>query len=176
MTKEYKLVNGTSYNLETSEAVVKVLEKCRHTGNRIRVEYGDVETGRGWGDDYDVTGTVKRSMGPTKVPLLLHNARSSGGGAMLDHCVVAIMTSIGAVDLYRHPTYQPAHDWKNAVLSQEDNTTHPFKLLAPKIDDNSNDYVAYFQTAEKRANYLKLKMAFNYRDFEPTELVAGPKI
>jgi hypothetical protein len=112
----YKLVNGTSYHEQTPEAVCNVLENARASKTRIRIDLGftDPKTlregkqlGESWGEIYDVTGYVSRSMGPTKVPILLHNSRSMGGGAMLDHRIVQIKESKGGRVLYQHPTYKP---------------------------------------------------------------------
>ena len=40
-----------------------------------------------------------------KVPLLMANRRSMGGGAILDHCIVRIRTSSGGRVLYQDPKY-----------------------------------------------------------------------
>ena len=45
-------------------------------------------------------------MGPVRVPLLIHNSRSTGGGELLTHCIVRI--TAGPVVLYSHPTYNRA--------------------------------------------------------------------
>lgn len=105
MERNYQVVNETSYDARTIPEVIRILELCRQDRTRIRVHYGDVATGKDWMDVYDVTGKVGRSMGPIKVPLLIHNSRSMGGGAMLDHCIVRIVTSKGKRVLYQHPLY-----------------------------------------------------------------------
>lgn len=97
----YKVVDGTSYHEETSDDVIRVLEACRKDGTRIRMDYGDVNTGKSWGEIYDVVGRVSRSCGQSKIPILLHNKRSMGGGAILDHCIIAIHTSKGDKVLYK---------------------------------------------------------------------------
>ena len=91
---------------------------------RIRVHYGNVGEGAGmegvdWGDMYDVAGHIGRSMGPNRVRLLIHNARSLGGGALLEGCIVRVRYANRAQggDLYRHPTYAPParEDFSNAA-------------------------------------------------------------
>lgn len=100
---DYNVVNGTSYHKDTPQALIEVLERAREQGLRLRLFVGDSATGRDWCEENDVTGTLGRSMGTIKVPLLLHNARSIGGGALLDHCIVRVLH--GKRELYRHPSY-----------------------------------------------------------------------
>jgi hypothetical protein len=90
MEQEYTIVNGTSYHVETPIEVVKWLETSRERGQRIRVFYGD--NGYCWNDEHDNIGTVNRSTGTRKVPLLIHSARCYGGGAILDNKIVRIDT------------------------------------------------------------------------------------
>jgi hypothetical protein len=89
-TTKYKVFNGTSYHEETPQKLVEVLEGLRESRKRITVDYGDTETGESWGEVYDITGTIGRSTGGIKIPLLVHNARSMGGGALLDNCILSI--------------------------------------------------------------------------------------
>ena len=102
------LINGTDYDNRTPEAVANILESSRLLRHRIRIFYGDRETGRDWGEENDVTGYVGRSTGASKIPLLVHNSRSYGGGALLDHCIVKIMDTHTKRVLYSHPTYHRA--------------------------------------------------------------------
>jgi hypothetical protein len=105
MEEKYKVVNGISYHKETSDEVINVLETTRKENTRIMVEYGDVKTGQGWGDIYDVTGTIGRSTGSNKIPLFIHNVNSTGGPSILDHCIVNIIATNGKKNLYSHPNY-----------------------------------------------------------------------
>lgn len=100
--KEYKEINGTSYDVRTNDKIINVLEKCRRNGTRIILDYGDTETGESWNEVYDITGRLGRSTGNVKIPILLHNSRSIGGGAILDHCIIGIKESKGGKVLYSY--------------------------------------------------------------------------
>lgn len=99
----------TSYHQSTPVGVRRILES--HMGSRdsrLTVHYGDPETGAAWGDSE--TGYVGRSSGDVKVPLVVHNLRSSGGGAMLDKNIVKIEAARKSRDgsrpvLWQHPNY-----------------------------------------------------------------------
>ena len=82
-----QIVNGTSYHDSTSSDVIRVLEEARMYRWRIRLYYG--ENGKCWNDEYNTIGYIGRSTG-SKIPILLHNSRSIGGGAILDHKIVRI--------------------------------------------------------------------------------------
>ena len=104
--QKYKVVNGTSYHIGTTDEMVKELEKIRCAGLRVLLDYGDVETGQSWGEVFDTAGTIGRSMGPTKIPILLHNIRSTGGSGILDDCIVRILGSRDRNVIYKHPNYK----------------------------------------------------------------------
>ena len=99
--------DATTYHAETPESLRQLLERIRLNKWRVRFYWGDAETGRDWGEQYDITGRLGRSMGPCKVPILLHNSRSLGGGAILDHCIVKIefANKRDGGTLYIHPSY-----------------------------------------------------------------------
>jgi ribosomal protein L21 len=99
--KSYKVLNGTFYNIETPDRTVKALEKIRLSGERIILDYGDINTGKSFGDIYDITGTISRSTGPNKIPILVFSSRSSGGGGILSHCILKIVSSKGKNLLYK---------------------------------------------------------------------------
>lgn len=104
--EKYKVINGTSYDARTPDAVIQVLERARQYNTRIILSYGDIETGQDWNEIYDVTGYVGRSTGPTHIPILVYNSRSHGGGAILDRCIVKIVTSRGKEVLYQAKNYK----------------------------------------------------------------------
>jgi len=100
------VVNGTTYG-DCPQEVIAILEQCRADGTRIRLAYGHPEDGRDWGERYDIEGYVNRSMGPIKIPILLHNKRSIGGGGILTNKVIRIETTKGKRLLYQAANYKP---------------------------------------------------------------------
>ena len=106
--KTYKQINGTSYDLRTPDEVIRVLENARLNRTRLHVSLGHTDgdrIGLDWLEEFESHGYIGRSMGPIKVPLLIANSRSLGGGALLDHCIVRIRQSAGGRVLWQHPAY-----------------------------------------------------------------------
>jgi len=79
-------LGGTTYHDDAPADVVKILELVRQNGTRVRVLYG--KDGIPWGDGF--TGRIGRSCGDTKIPIVLRNAKSAGGEAILDNRIVYI--------------------------------------------------------------------------------------
>lgn len=141
----YKIINGTAYHVETPDVVVKLLETYRRNGTRVRLFFGDAETGRDWLEELDTIGTIGRSMGKIKVPLLVKNDRSSGGGALLDHCIVRI--TVDKQDVYRHPKYHQGEITKEPICEP----AHPNLTMAVYIDGKCH---AAFQTAQQTDRFI----------------------
>ncbi len=105
--RKYQEVNGTSYHKKTHASVVNNLERLLHSNTRVRIVLGDVSTGESWHEVHDVCGTIGRSMGPIKIPILVHNINSTGGGSILDQCIIGIRHSNRKEGgwIYRNPKY-----------------------------------------------------------------------
>lgn len=99
------VINDTYYDEGTTYEVARVLESVRRDKTRVILRYGDPETGRDWGDEWGIEGYVSRSTGTRKIPILVHNTRALGGGAILTAKILKISTSRGGHVLYQHPKY-----------------------------------------------------------------------
>lgn len=111
--------SGLYFHEETFPEVMDAISSLRASGARCRLFFGDRATGVTWKESYDVTGHIGSSMGPCKAPLLIANSRSMGGGAILTHCIVGIMTAPGKF-IYRHPSFDNGQ-WsvKNEVFTDD---------------------------------------------------------
>lgn len=138
------VVNGTTYDERTPAAVVQILESARIAGRRLRLHFGDTDTGRDWCEEWDVTGRIGRSGGPVKVPILLYSRRSMGGTHILDHCIVKVRTAAGGRVLYQHPAYHTGA----VTLEWNGCNALPFTVHVDGVEH------AAFNTEAQRAKWL----------------------
>ena len=87
-------------------ALAAVLNQCWVTGRRVRLWYGDRETGESWNEEFDVLGRVGRSGGGrVREPLLVANSRSSGGPAVLVGALVRVDDVAARKTLWSVPNF-----------------------------------------------------------------------
>jgi len=123
--------SGTYYSNETLDEVIRVLDSIRGTQQRVKIYLGDKNTGRDWMEEDSKVGKIGRSSGPIKIPILLKTINSDGGGAILDDCIVKIVTSplTSMRVLYQHPRYhQPAMEITNEGLGGKPEYTHTVRI------------------------------------------------
>lgn len=89
------IIDGTTYPDGTDPSLIECLERARRAGTRVRVFHRDPATGEAR-VEYGGVGYVGRSLGPTRVPLLVHNSRSRGGNPISFPRIVRVETSKGA--------------------------------------------------------------------------------
>ena len=145
--EDYQVINGTAYHKDTPEEVISWLETSRERKQRIRIFYGDRKTGRDWKEECDTMGYIGRSTGRIKIPILLHNSRSTGGTAVLDHCIVKI-TTVGSDNkphtVYQHKNYHLCN--KRTIKKMEKD--HPYSVIL-----DGEEY-ACFKTLQEAKNFL----------------------
>ena len=94
---------GMYFTKGTDEKVMDILCNFCHTDTRIRIFYGNKNTGKDWCEIYDTIGYIGKSCGTQKIPLLINNKRSLGGNGILTDCILKI--TVGKQVLYNHPKY-----------------------------------------------------------------------
>ena len=100
---------GTWFTPGTPKPVEDII--ARHIGSdqRLRLTYGDQDTGRMW-DDRPETGRIGRTGGIMKSPILCANRRSTGGDLISTDAIVKIELSPGGRVLWAHPNLHAAPD------------------------------------------------------------------
>lgn len=137
-----------TFDNNTCSKVKTVLTECYNTQCRVRIWYGDTKTGVSWMDEYDTTGTIGRSTGKQKIPLLVKNSRSNGGGGILCHCIIRIDVIGSRRTIYRHPLFNVP---MLTVVTNNDNDTknkYPFIVL------KDNELQARFKSRKSAYNYV----------------------
>ncbi|BCU08363.1 hypothetical protein [Allochromatium tepidum] len=98
-----KKMAGTWFKPKTPPRVRRILEKAWREDVKLRLFFGDVDSGRDWLEENDTSGRIGRSTGLMKVPLLLSDS-GRFGAPILDDCIVKIQNQAGKV-LWQHRKY-----------------------------------------------------------------------
>ena len=145
--------SGTYYSEKTSDEVIRVLESIRGTSQRVKIYVGDRVTGKDWMEESDKTGKIGRSSGPIKIPILLSTVDSTGGGAILDDCIVKIVTSPSASSrvLYKHPNYHQGE----MIIMEEGLPGNPDYTHTMRIDGEVYSRHTSLRSAQRLVAKLK---------------------
>jgi hypothetical protein len=133
----------TYFSPGTDFKAAKVLERCRRARNKVRLIAGDPETGVSWLEEHDVVGTIGRSLGPLKVPLLIEE-NDDGGPAILTDCLLAVIDWQTGKFLYRHAAYRVP----NLMVRQQNDPKLPWEVL------RDDQVVARFKNIGKAGAYV----------------------
>ncbi len=136
------------FNNETSDKIKECIEYCYNSKLRIRIWYGDTKTGVSWLDEYDTMGTIGRSTGQQKIPLLIKNSRSSGGGGILCHCIIRIDVISSKRTIYEHPSFTVPTLGVYPNLDEDTKNKYPF------IVSKNNELQARFKSEKQAKNYI----------------------
>lgn len=145
----------TWYTSDTPADLIDILEHYRKTGDILRVFLGNTDTGADWAEDWAVVGTVSRSTGLMKVPLLCSEAEDFSSSLQVN-CIVRLIDVASRREIYKLPNYiEPKLEIGEA------------KLDSSAYDDEENAYgvwriestgektiVANFNSYGKAANYV----------------------
>ena len=135
--KDYKVVDGVSFYEGTKESVINILLDAMKHRDRIRIFFGDAESGADWCETFGTMGTIGLSCGPNKVPLFKHYVRSMGGICCIFRNEEISTDSIVKITrnkkvIYQHPNY-------NCDI----------KIDGDYIVDNNGKNVSYFWSKDE---------------------------
>lgn len=141
--RQSTLSRQTYFDPGTEPEVARVLESCRKADDKVRLVLGDTTTGESWLDEHDVVGTIGRSTGSLKVPLLVEDGEA-GGGAILTGCVLCIIDWRSGRVRYRHAAYRVP----DLSLQPTGDVGYPWAVV------HRDKKVARFQDIGKAGAYL----------------------
>lgn len=171
-TFEYAKVNDTCYKLSRQLKDSKdvetynrpelwelreVLERCRNERTRVRVWYGDINTGKAWNEECGVTGYIGRSSGRIKVPLLINNSRSVGGSALLDCAIIRVDGIATKRTLYRVSNFHV----ETMQCRYIDGVEYPYQFMQCK-DNKEVINIANFKTEKSALHYIQFMEGKRY--------------
>lgn len=137
---------GNSDRHSNAVAVESILSPYVGTTHRVRLFFGNPDTGEVWNEENMVTGFLGRSRGagphPMKVLLLLPTKHSVGGHAISTGSVLRIL--LDGREIYRNPKY------REPVYQLREGTTAglPFEVWT------NGEIDARFPSAAKRQRWL----------------------
>lgn len=134
-----------------NEALMALIIRAWKLKFRIRVFYGDNHTGRSWDEEYDVMGTIGRTTGNIKIPILVHNKRSLGGGALLLSSVIRIDDIEDKRTLWKLSNFHV--EPMEVVYYPDDPNGLPYNVMQTK-DSGVRVNVANFKTEEKAKKWI----------------------
>ena len=149
--KVYKNVN---------EALLNTLLNSYNFKFRIRIWYGDLETGRSWNEEYDTMGIIGRTTGKIKTPILINNSRSGGGGAVLMGSIIRIDDIEDKITLWKVPNFH-VEDMKVYEIFGNEN----YKYQVAKLSEDSGKWEvqASFKTEKQAYNWVAFMLGERYR-------------
>lgn len=145
-----------TFNNETSDKIKECIEYCYNSKLRIRIWYGDTKTGVSWLDEYDMVGTIERSTGQQKIPLLIKNSRSLGGSGILCHCIIRIDVISSRRTIYEHPLFYVPTLGVYPNLDDDTKIQYPFIVL------KYGTIQARFKTEKSAYNYIDFMLGDRY--------------
>ena len=134
-----------TFSDNTNEKVKQVLTSCYNCKNRVRIVYGDVNTGESYLEEYEILGYIGKSTGIKPIPLLINNSRSSGGGGILTDIILKIVDTQTKQVLFKHENYVMP------VLTKEISSHNDYLY---DVIYNGESVVARFKTEKQANNYI----------------------
>ena len=144
-----KNIRNKGWEYKENEKLWKVLSSLVNSGRRVRIWYGDTETGRSWNEEDEVTGTIGRSTGRIAIPLLIKNSRSYGGGALLDDCIIRIDDIHQKRTLYQTENFHV----EKLEVEIESGLEYPYRVMQHK-DSGEVQNVANFKDSNAALRWI----------------------
>ena len=133
-----------TYPKGTPEAVEALLELARKTSQRVRIWYGDPETGASWEETERVVGRVEaREVNGVLHPHLVARAGSNISSYIMANTIVRLQ--VNGIEVYKHSHFsQPQY---RMVVAPQDLCTPEWVMVGNRV-------VARFSTAIEASRWV----------------------
>lgn len=136
------------YN-KVDEKLMIVLCNAVTYKNRVRIWYGDRDSGRSWNEEYDVVGRIGRTTGVINIPILVYNSRCYGGPAILVGSIIRIDDIEDKRTLWKVSNFHV----EPMEIKATDNKYLPYSVMQNK-DDGTIQNIANFKTEAKAKRWI----------------------
>ena len=149
--KAIKLKSGELEEYPVDDNLINSILHCYNSRYRVRL-WSCGDDGIAWEEEFDVTGRIGKSCGNRfKIPLLIHDSRSYGGGAILTGRIgridiIASHRTIYKKDNFKIPEYK---------IISDSNTEYPYSVY--RKDENGEWH--------NTASFKKESQAIRWIDF-----------
>ena len=145
--------NSMWYENDTPDEVIHAINWLHRHKIRVRIFSGDIVTGRDWLSEFQTTGTIGKSTGSIKIPLMIYNSRSLGGGAIMTNAIVKITAASGGRHVYyQHDKY---HYPPMAILPDSTYPDYPHAVwTAPYEGEPEAHIIARFKSLDAARRWL----------------------
>ncbi len=133
-------LNETWHDPDASPEVCKVIDRCIKNSTYVRLFYGDTESGRDWGEENNVIGTVSRTTGPLKTPILMPKGENFGD-IIPEQCIVKIVDADTRRTLWAHERY------KAPVFSIREDGTPKFPFAVTMNGEAAANFTSFAKAA-----------------------------
>lgn len=90
MRKDYFQWKNLWFKNDTTMEVANIVDFMYQTGKRYKIYSGCTETGRVFAEEYDTVGTVSKTTGELKIPILITRKGNHGGAAISTGSILAV--------------------------------------------------------------------------------------
>lgn len=142
------------------ESLMDILLSAYACHFRVRIWYGDSETGRSWNEEYGTTGRIERTGGNIKAPIMVSSSRSLGGGAVSVGKIIRIDDIEDRRILWQVPNFH-VEDMKVYGIFGHDG----YRYQVAKLSEDSGKWEvqANFKTERQACNWVAFMRGERYR-------------
>lgn len=140
-----------------NESLMMVICSACTYHSRVRIWYGDRDSGRSWNEEYDVVGRIGRTTGKIKIPILVYNSRCYGGPAISVGSIIRIDDIEDKRTLWKVSNFHV----EPMEIKTTDDRDYPYSVMQNK-DDGTIQNIANFKKEEQAKRWIDFMIGKRY--------------